>query len=144
MYCKILSSEAKKEREREMKRDIMILTSGVWKKRKKKRRGIACFLLITWLPGGGEEMGGGGWGGGGKSVSFSITMGFSSVLGYRKGGRGSEFYDNLVVAFSCTTLCIIQVQGLVGGGKKRRKKSPSLLLISMLYPYQMDRAGRGC
>lgn len=144
MYCKILSSEAKKEREREMKREMMILTSGVWKKRKKKKEGD-CVLSPHYLVTGRGRGDGRGWvGGGGKSVSFSITMGFSSVLGYRKGGRGSEFYDNLVVAFSCTTLCIIQVQGLVGGGKERRKKSPSLLLISMLYPYQMDRAGRGC
>lgn len=134
-----LLKQRKRERERDEKGNNDFDLWRLGKKERKKRRGVACFLLITWLPGGGEERGGGG-----ERVSFTITMGFSSVLGYRKGGRGSEFYDNLVVAFSCTTLCIIQVQGLVGGGKKRRKKSPSLLLISMLYPYQMDRAGRGC
>lgn len=140
MYCKTLSSEAKKERERDEKGNNNF---GLWrleKKKEKKGGGLRAFSSLLGYREG--ERGGGG--GGGERVSFTITMGFSSVLGYRKGGRGSEFYDNLVVAFSCTTLCIIQVQGLVGGGKKRRKKSPSLLLISMLYPYQMDRAGRGC
>ena len=62
MYCTILSSEAKKERERE--RDEKGNNDfDLWrleKKERKKRMGIACFLLITWLPGGGEERGGGG------------------------------------------------------------------------------------
>lgn len=137
MYCTILSSQAKKERERDDKGNNDFDLWHLEKKKEKKGGGLRAFSSLLGYREGERR-------GGDERASFTIAMGFSSVLGYRKGGRGSEFYDNLVVVFSCTTLCIIQVQGLVGGGKKRRKKSPSFLLISMLYPYQMDRAGRGC